>query len=700
VIYQPADSYIIFNDGDPDLVPIQYKLPDPPALELIDGYGLPPEQQKWVHKPMPPKLVDLQNNIALTASQKVRHLEEYQHYYQDELKFILTEWERRISGYWLFIKGKPYYISGDNYFYLQWWPIEGKPVQFRMRDRKWWLFAEMCDRDKNVFGFNYPKHRREGATTRVSCKRFLTASSHKYARCGVQSKDEDHAKEVHKVFINDIFKYHIPFWYAPITDGNLLNEKSIRFFTPDIKSHPDYKSKESLQSIIDFRNSGEKAYDGVKLKFLHNDECGKTTEANIKTRWEIQRQCLSEGSRIIGKVINTSTVDEMDKGGGRVFKNLCDQSHYHNRDGAGRTVSGLYNFFMPASEGFEGDYVDEYGNSIPFIDEYGFDRVDSDGVLMAYKYHKAKQEGYRQLGDVEGLIEYTRQFPLCWKDCWRRTAKECNFDLAIIDARLDYYNDHPDTTDYQRGYFMWLNNVRDGEVIWIPDKDGKFTISYLFEDPRLANSFIYDDGVKKPGNANRFVAGGDPYKFRETRGGKKSNGGGAVFMYYDSHLDATRDISDWSSNRFVCTYNYRPKEKNLYGEDMLMMCHYFGCQMFPEINVDFLWDYFENRGYGAYLLYPVDPHTGKVSRTPGSQTGEKMKEEIFREYQHYILKHGARDRHPELLEQCREIEDDMGDFDLFAAGGYALVAAKNSAFRLPAATSPEEFTELFPTFRY
>jgi hypothetical protein len=686
------DSHVIFNDNDSDLKPIVVPLPTPPAHKEIQNWDLPVEQQKWRHMPMPAKLQELQENIKLTPSEKVKHLEKHKAYYEDEIEFISKDWDRRINGMWLYIKGKAFYITGDNYYYLQWWPIEGKPVQFRMRDRKWWLFVEFIDKDPYTFGFNYPKHRREGATTRVSCKRFLVATTQTFARVGLQSKEEKHAAEVHKTFMLDNFRYYTPFWHVPVWDSDERNKTSIRFYAPTSKDHVDY-GKKSLKSIIDYMDSGAKAYDGLKLKYLHGDEVGKTTEVDIKVRWEIQRSCLSDGSRVIGKCINTSTVDEMDKGGGKQFKRLADQSHYHEKNESGRTTSGLYNLFIPADEGYDG--VDVNGNQ--FIDDYGFDVLDENGKTKAHNFHESIRDGYRKAGDIEGLIEYTRQYPLKWKDCWRRTARDCNFNLSIIEERMDYYR--MGNPDIQRGNFMWLNAKQDTEVIWVPDPEGKFNLSYQFDDPRKSNSFHYEDGVKKPNNVTRFVAGGDPFKFKDTRGGKKSLGGGAVFMMYDSSIDSTKDIDSWTTNRLVCTYNFRPNNKNLYGEDMLMMCVYFGCQMFPEINVDFLWDYFDNRGYGGYLFFPIDPHTGKISRTPGAQTGEKIREEIFREIQYYIEMHGRREKHMDFLEQCKEIEDDMGDFDLFTAAGLSLIASKRNSIAVKD-SSIEDFPELFPTFYY
>jgi hypothetical protein len=133
---------------------------------------------------------------------------------------------------------------------------------------------------------------------------------------------------------------------------------------------------------------------------------------------------------------------------------------------------------------------------------------------------------------------------------------------------------------------------------------------------------------------------------------------------------------DFSMKRkFVCTYAQRTFDKNIYAEDMLMMCVYFGVQMFPEINVPLLWDYFEERGYGGYLLYKVDPKSFEFSKTPGGQTSDKIKQDIFTEYMTWIENEADCETHIEVLEECRDIDgpEDMTNYDLFTAGGYALL---------------------------
>jgi hypothetical protein len=699
--YLEAETTIVFNQNDPDLSPIEYFIGEPPPVEEMLNYMLPPEECKWKRFDMPQKLQILDRDLTMTPRQKVEQLEQNQEYYKAELEYIYRDIKFGEEGFWIILDKRPYYIPPYYYLYLQWWPIDGKYVQFRNRDRKFFLFDRMVDNDPDAIGFNYPKHRREGATNKITSKRKNLAQKTPFAKVGMQSKDEKHAKKIHEEMVDMNWRYYTPFWRKPIYNGLHNDTSSLSFSSPTAKSHPDYGSV-SLNSLIDFRDSGEKAYDGLKLKHLFNDEIGKTVEVDVKRRMEIQRQCLAEGSTIFGKMVNASTVDEMEKGGGKVFKKICDQSHFHKKNKkTGRTTSWLYNFFMPAGEGFGGEIPEplrEQFGCENWIDDYGFDVMDPEtGRPAAEIFHLAVRDEYRRTNDFEGLIEYTRQFPLSWKDCWKQSVNECNFNLEIIEDRLDYYRNGND--DKQRGDFMWLDGVKDGTVIWVNNPTGgKFYISYQFPDPRDSNKYFINNGVRIPANTRKFCAGGDPFKFKTTKMGKKSMGGGAVFMKHDIFLDPPGlDTSKWRSNRFVCTYSHRPQDKRIYGEDMIMMCVYFGCEMYPEINVEFLWDYFMERGYGGYLMYAIDPNTNKVSITPGANTSDKTKEAIFREYQFYIQHHGLREVHDEILEQCKDIEDDMGDYDLFVAGGLALIGAGKQSFVTQEQTTTD-IDELIPTY--
>jgi hypothetical protein len=99
--------------------------------------------------------------------------------------------------------------------------------------------------------------------------------------------------------------------------------------------------------------------------------------------------------------------------------------------------------------------------------------------------------------------------------------------------------------------------------------------------------------------------------------------------------------------------------------------------MCPEINVPAIMDHFERRGYPGYLHYVLDKKTGKYKKNPGYNTGTEIREAIFRAYQQLVERHGHRIAHDDLLTQLQEIDDDMGDFDLFVAGGMCLIAAED-----------------------
>ena len=132
---------------------------------------------------------------------------------------------------------------------------------------------------------------------------------------------------------------------------------------------------------------------------------------------------------------------------------------------------------------------------------------------------------------------------------------------------------------------------------------------------------------------------------------------------------------------------------------MLLMSLYYGFQMVTEVNVPAVWEHFDDRGYPGYLFYTTDPATGKMNIRPGVYTTGPVKEDIFTEYHSHIENHGHREVHDKLLEQCYEIEDDMGPYDMFAAGGMALIGAKSKFFNKEVDDSTDA-GEYFPEFTY
>jgi hypothetical protein len=359
----------------------------------------------------------------------------------------------------------------------------------------------------------------------------------------------------------------------------------------------------------------------------------------------------------------------MERGGGKAFKHQAGMSNYFQRTPNGQTRSGLANLFIPAHEGLQG-FIDQYGNSI--VDKPTKEQAEYIGrKIGAKEYLMNRRKGYIDAGDYEGLSGEVRRYPMSFTECFRTASKASGFNMQKLETYIDKLRFRPKSEMPVEGDFVWLNGERDTKVIFIPKKGGKFKLSHQLNDDE-SNRKYWDEitGTWKPGNTQWGVAGGDPFKFNVTEGNRKSKGGGAVVR-----KGKIKDGDFSMKRKFVCTYSNRTYNKYGYAEDMLMMCVYFGVSMFPEINVDLLWDYFEQRGYEGFLLYRVDPKTFQQQKTPGANTNEKIKQEIFTEYMNFIEFEAVEENHIELLEECRDIggPEEMTDYDLFSAGGYALL---------------------------
>jgi hypothetical protein len=694
--YQEAPTGLWVNTDDKDLTPIWIDLPEMPEPHLIDNFGLPAREQMWHPPKLSKRLKELQTKFE-TLDKIWEELEEHKDIYSDEIDFIRLQWERRLNGYWFWNNGIPTFIDGWNYFYCAWWHIDVGLPKYRDRDRRFFLFARKiftetkypkCDvkgfaiKDSKgnyewietghrlFYGFNFPKHRREGATYKAECINYEIISRTLGAWGGIQSMNDVQAKKCFLKHLVGPWK-RLPFFFKPNYEGSTSPKTELSFSPPAVRlsSRGSLTMSElGLESKIDFEMADSSAYDGDKLYFHHDDEVGKLKKGlSCWDRHTVVKECLAIGGSIIGFTIKTSTVGEMEKGGGKAFKHQCKMSNYYERNLNGQTKSGLANLFIPGDDGLE-DFIDPYGMSI--IGTPNKAQAEYIGrKIGAKEFLLNKRKGFLDAGDQESLSEQIRLYPIRFVECFRTASKSSGFNMNKLETYIDELSFAKQ--DIAVGNFVWKDNVRDSVVTFNSNSQGKFRVSHQLENDEANRKFwSEDEETWMPGNIHWGVAGGDPFKFNKTEGNRKSKGGGAVVR---KGKIQNKDFS--MKRKFVCTYAQRTFDKNIYAEDMLMMCVYFGVQMFPEINVPLLWDYFEERGYGGYLLYKVDPKSFEFSKTPGGQTSDKIKQDIFTEYMTWIENEADCETHIEVLEECRDIDgpEDMTNYDLFTAGGYALL---------------------------
>ena len=236
--------------------------------------------------------------------------------------YIENEFDSREDGHWFYNNGKPTYITGSHYVYLQWTKIDVGFPDYREANRWFFIYWEACKADIRSFGLCYLKIRRSGFSFMGSSECINTGTLAKDARVGILSKTGSDAK---KMFTDKVVPIgtNLPFFFKPIQDGMDKPKTELAFRVPASKItkknmyNVEDEELDGLDTTIDWKNTDDNSYDGEKLLLLVHDESGKWLKPNnILNNWRVTKTCLRLGSKIIGKCMMGSTSNALSKGGG------------------------------------------------------------------------------------------------------------------------------------------------------------------------------------------------------------------------------------------------------------------------------------------------------------------------------------------------------------------------------------------------
>lgn len=524
--------------------------------------------------------------------------------------YIDKEFTRREEGFWFINKGKPTYITGTNYMYLQWSKIDVGQPDFRESNRLFYIFWEACKADKRSYGMCYLKNRRSGFSFMSSAESVNLATISTDSRFGILSKSGPDAK---KMFTDKVVPISVnyPFFFKPIQDGMDRPKTELAYRVPASKfTRRKLDSNEKLQEItgldttIDWKNTGDNSYDGEKLKLLVHDESGKWERpTNILNNWRVTRTCLRLGSRVIGKCMMGSTSNALDKGGAN-FKKLYNDSDVTQRNANGQTRSGLYSLFIPMEWNYEG-YIDSYGFPVFNTPKEGVEDPQGTKITQGViEYWDNEVEGLKS--DQDSLNEFYRQFPRTTKHAFRDESKQSLFNLTKIYEQIDFNEDLKNSIKVTKGSFQWENAKQDTKVIFVPNKDGRFLVTWV-PPAHLQNKRYIKNGTNYPGNEHCGAFGCDPYDISGTVDGRGSNG--------SLHGLTKFSMEDVPPNMFFLEYIARPQTAEIFFEDVLMACVFYGMPILAENNKPRLLYYFKRRGYRGYSINRPDRKYNKLSVT-------------------------------------------------------------------------------------
>jgi len=575
---------------------------------------------------------------------ELRRQEEDKEFFDPVLEqFRQQEWDRRLNGFWFKSNGIDIYITGLHYFYLTYWTLDTGLPKYRDTDRKYFYFLQYCIEDPECFGMVEITKRRQGKTFRGGVFLYEYTSRTKNAQAGIQSKTGSDAKTVFRKAVIQPFK-KLPDFFVPVFDASkgLTPTSELRFYNTVVKGKNanTIRGEDELESMIDWKTSEAISYDGQKIHRYLGDEVGKTMEVNVWERYLVTRYChLDDEGRIIGKSLLTTTVEDMEQGG-ESFKKIWLNSDHTNKPGK-RTPSGLYRYFCPADE-------------TRYYDDYGF--ADKDRAL-----NEILEERKLLTNDPRALSSVIRKEPLSWEEAFRIDGSKCLYNAMKLNERLDRLSWKDNLTT--RGNFVWEGGEKDTKVIWEPSQNGRWEVVKLFDTDDESNKIVKRGESYTPNN-HGFVMGVDPVDHNQTQDGRRSNGAGVVLQKYNSARE-----NDPYNFAFVCKYIYRPESVQIFYEDMLKTAVYYGCRILFENQKVGMMHYFNDRGYGDFLMWLPE-------RTqPGIAASPKTHQHIAELTEAYINDYCDRVFFKDIVKEWLEFDiSNTTAYDGAMAAGYALIA--------------------------
>ncbi len=661
---------------------LYFDLPELPPKTKIQGYGLPANKQKWKRTEIPDDLKSameeavliekslevlekeleskekkIESNIRSGKSVKKSsvnplieaintYVERYNKINADIEKFAFEEDRKCTEGVWFYNNGTPTYLTGDHYHYVNWFKLDGIYADFRDRDKRWFYHWYLCDNDIDCLGQDYGKLRRDGYSFRVMSIIYNRARKSFDSKYGIMSKSVTDTNEMFSKGVNAFNNY--PSFFKPQVYTAEDPKDLIKFKTPQQKityKTRTAKKEVSLNSEIQGFAPNQNAMDGSKRKIVGGDEVGKfKKEISVEKWFNVVKRCCYLGSVIVGKILFGSTVNEAESGG-KGFEAIWKDSDHTKKTKNGRTVSGLWRYFVDAADGMEG-FVDEFGMGVILTPLEPVMGIDGNWIKVgAAEYIANELDGLKKAGNLVGYYEFKRQFPRIESDMFISPANEKTcWDIDKIHQQIEHNAIVSIDRTIVHGYFDWANGVRDcGIVVWHQvDRDSHLAKhSYVwFPEAAERNKAVIKVGKKAPANAHIGLFTLDPYAAVNTTDGRESKAASHGFKKFD--FTAPKHLSEV----FIGEYWNRLRDPLLVYEDMIMQSVYFSWPVIPERNIKNCNDYFRNRDYHNYLLAApsmtaeeFNLNRDKVQDAGLANTAGKTQQQLVEYLASYIANH-------------------------------------------------------------
>lgn len=580
--------------------------PDAPLDTLIEGWGLPKSEQYWRRKELP----DYFDNIQYDADGNALLTNEQEQY-------AAIEVSRCKKGYWFFNNGIPTYLTGKNYFYLQWWKLEDDIYpDYRDADRRYFAFLNHWELILWCLGIGRGKKRREGASSQATSNLIYECIFFTNSNCGLVSKTQTDSRDT---FIDMVsFGYNqLPVFLKPRQLNRADSVTELVFAAKMAKG--GVGGKKGQKSKVNYRAPVENAYDRGRITRILGDEGGKWP-VDVKFSKFISKvsKTLIKGAKRVGFAECPSTVNELTKQGGAEYKKFWDGANQF-KSGGKKTKNRFVTYFTAAYDNYEG-FIDKYGMSVidaPTEEQYNFlvnkwvvkDPITGDTISeISEEDIKLGARAYiysRRVGLTGELLEEEiRQNPCTVDEMFEAANTDCAFNSYNINRRIKELEENP---VYLRKilYYRDLDQI----VKWRDTTANEENFHWRM----TANKFPMDD------NTNRYTFDGRLRQPNRTDigcitvdGYSNSQGGRKYGSKASAWIGLRPDILDpYNTGKAIGHLYGRPAVKETLHEQVMLAAEYWGFKCWYEHNADDYLSYFRDRGrvgyLGSYPLSTIDP---------------------------------------------------------------------------------------------
>lgn len=540
-------------------------------------------------------------------------------------KYKQQEWDRRLNGFWYLNNGKPVYLVGAHYLFLQHTQIDIGYPSFREPDLEYFYFLQYVIEDPECMGMLEITKRRFGKTFRGGIFVLDYPTRTKMTNGAIQSKTGQDAKKVFAKAIVDPFKKW-PRFFKPEYDlsGGVTPKTELRFQNTNVrgKKAEENLEKEELGSLIDYYSADALATDGQKIHRKFDDEWAKTVECNIYDRHDVTRYCLMDDEgRIIGKVLYSSTVEVLEtekEGVQEAAIKLWEDSDQLKKGENGRTASGLYRFFMTA---------DRAKN----FDVYGVPNVEK-----TVKEILADRETVKH--NQRSFAARVRKEARTIEEAFYGGNEKCEFNSENIQRQIKELEENKPFLRQMRlvpekkvtkSIFPTKPDIVETIAKPMDDEKGGW---FILELPNKENHFKRSGSYLEPLNKSMYQIGVDTTKDLETTHGSKP----VILVFKKSCIVEGEEMGMYPVAMWIADTRLDIH----FDEQVLLACKLYGCTANYEIDArgDY-YRYFCKENCQLFLEWTPKIAMNPVKRNPKIEPGTRSGDPFQLSMQLQILKY-------------------------------------------------------------